>query len=43
MSSIDIPSDILSSESVHTSFSEFEHVGHVMVGLQMQADVEELP
>lgn len=43
MSSTDIPSDIHPSESVHTSFSKFQHVGRVMVGLPLQADVEELP
>jgi hypothetical protein len=42
MSSTDIPNDILTSESVHTSFSDFKPVGHVMVGLPMQADVESL-
>ena len=43
MSSTDIPSDIHSSQCVHTSFSKFEHVGRVMVGLPLRADVEELP
>lgn len=42
MSSTDSTNDILSTESVHTSFSEFKPVGHVMVGLPMQADVEAL-
>jgi hypothetical protein len=42
MSSTDTASDILSRESVPTSFRDFEPVGHVLVGLPTQGDVDAL-